>query len=152
MQGIVTDEKGAYVKAVIVKLYREKAPTEETETEAVTYAETDEKGRFIIQDLNPDEKYMIEIYTEIPEPSREEEHEPDGKAEAPDGKAEDPDGKLEDPESDEDDELEEEPYIIDSLTANSQSAENNSENASIKSVYDMSYLNDKAYLKKNNLW
>lgn len=67
MQGIVTDENGAYVKAAIVKLYKVKAADEESGAEAATYAETDEDGNFIIQDLNPDEKYIIEIHAEYPE-------------------------------------------------------------------------------------
>ena len=69
MRGIVTDEKGAYVKAAIVTLFKEAESAGETEEEAVTYDETDEKGRFLIQDLNPDDKYIIEVYVRRPEPA-----------------------------------------------------------------------------------
>lgn len=69
MQGIVTDEKGAYVKAAIVALFRETETSGETEEGAVTYDETDEKGRFLIQELNPDDKYIIEVFVPRPEPA-----------------------------------------------------------------------------------
>ena len=64
MQGIVTDEKGAYVKAAIVRLIIAKDSDDESGAVAVTYAETDEEGKFVIQDLNPDEKYIIEVLVE----------------------------------------------------------------------------------------
>jgi hypothetical protein len=67
MQGIVAHENGAYVKAAIVKLYRVKNAGDEPDAEFVTYAETDKDGNFIIQDLNPDEKYIIEIHAKYPE-------------------------------------------------------------------------------------
>ncbi len=71
MQGIVIDNKGAYVKAAIVTVFKEM--TEETEDEAITYDETDENGRFLIQDLNPDDKYVIEVYVARPEPAKKHE-------------------------------------------------------------------------------
>ncbi|HYE67222.1 MAG TPA: hypothetical protein VEA58_01345 [Anaerovoracaceae bacterium] len=64
MQGVVTDDKGAYVKAAIVKLIKIRDSNEESEPEAVTYAETDEEGRFLFQEINSDEKYFIEIYVD----------------------------------------------------------------------------------------
>jgi len=67
MQGVVTDSKGAYVKAAIVRLL--KAGDEGSGDVSVTYAETDEEGRFVIRDLDPDEKYIIEIDVKLPEPA-----------------------------------------------------------------------------------
>lgn len=64
MQGIVTDEKGSKVKAAIVVLLKVKDPDDESDTEIATYAETDEEGRFMIQDLNQDDKYFIEIHVD----------------------------------------------------------------------------------------
>lgn len=88
MQGIVTDENGAYVKAAIVKLFKEGDLAGETGAEAVTYAVTDERGRFVIQELNPDEKYMIEIHVESPRQA--EAKDPEKEAAAPDGDASEP--------------------------------------------------------------
>ena len=67
MQGIVIDEESNYVKAAIVKIFKMQDLSDdetEAEAEAVTYALTDENGRFVIQDLDPDANYMIEIHVE----------------------------------------------------------------------------------------
>lgn len=93
MQGIVTDENGAYVKAAIVKLFKEGDLTGEAGTEAVTYAVTDERGRFVIQELNPDEKYMIEIHLESPRQA--EAKAPEGEAAVADGCAPEPTAQSE---------------------------------------------------------
>lgn len=55
----MTDEKGAYVKAAIVRLL--KAKDDGAGSVTVTYAETDEEGRFVIQELAQNEKYIVEI-------------------------------------------------------------------------------------------
>ncbi len=64
MQGIVVDEEGGTVKAAIVKLYKTQESSCDTEMETITYTSTDENGNFVIQDLDPDEKYVIEIHVE----------------------------------------------------------------------------------------
>jgi|GEM_PF-2187270 len=65
MQGVVTDSRGAYVRAAIVRLL--KAGDAEAGDVSVTYAETDEEGRFVIRDLDPNEKYIVEIDVKLPE-------------------------------------------------------------------------------------
>lgn len=67
MQGIVKDDKGAYVKSAIVRLLKISDTASEAGEDAVTYAETDEDGKFVISDLGPDERYIIEIHVESPE-------------------------------------------------------------------------------------
>lgn len=66
MQGIVMDEERNYVKAAIVKMFKMQDLSDDSDTEAevVTYAMTDENGRFVIRDLDPDENYTIEIHVE----------------------------------------------------------------------------------------
>ena len=66
MQGIVIDEESKYVKAAIVKMFKlqDLSDGSDTEAEAVTYALTDENGRFVIRDLDSDENYTIEIHVE----------------------------------------------------------------------------------------
>lgn len=66
MQGVVRDEKDRYVKAAIVKLFKVNDSSDDSDAEAITYTKTDDNGRFIIQDLNPEEKYIIEIHIEDP--------------------------------------------------------------------------------------
>jgi len=111
MQGIVTDENGAYVKAAIVKLFKEGDLTGEAGAEAVTYAVTDERGRFVIQELNPDEKYMIEIHVESPQQAAAKV--PEGEAAAPEGCAPEPAAQSEkEPEPEARPEEKPEPAII----------------------------------------
>ena len=64
MQGIVTDVEGRYVKAAIVKLYKAQDSSMDSEIEQITYALTDDEGNFMIQDMDPDEKYIIEVHLE----------------------------------------------------------------------------------------
>ncbi|HVI40380.1 MAG TPA: hypothetical protein VM577_06945, partial [Anaerovoracaceae bacterium] len=64
MQGVVIDDKGVYVKAAIVKLFKTQDSEDESDSEAITYALTDDDGRFVIHYLNPDEKYAIEIHVD----------------------------------------------------------------------------------------
>lgn len=64
MLGVVTDQEGGYVKAAVIKMFKEQ--DEDSELQAVTYAMTDENGRFAVQNLDPDEKYVIEVYLENP--------------------------------------------------------------------------------------
>lgn len=64
MLGVITDEEGRYVKAAILKMYQEKDTFEDSEIQTITYALTDEQGKFVVQNLDPDEKYVIEIYVE----------------------------------------------------------------------------------------
>ena len=111
MQGIVTDENGAYVKAAIVKLFKEGDLTGEAGAEAVTYAVTDERGRFVIQELNPDEKYMIEIHVESPQQAEAKAQE--GEAAVADGCAPEPAAQSEkEPEPEARPEEKPEPAII----------------------------------------
>lgn len=85
MQGVINDEKGSYVNAAIIRLIKFQDHTDREdqtdEAEAVTYAETDEKGRFVIQDLNPEEKYIIEILLEKSDSNPEAEKDSDDKKE-----------------------------------------------------------------------
>lgn len=132
MQGIVTEENGDYVKAAIAAVFRETEASGETEEAAVTYIETDEKGRFLIQDLNPDDKYRIEIYVKKPDPEEMSEGIPKEAGSA------DQLGAAK----------ETEPLpTIDSRT-------NQSSSYSIpgNKLYDMSDQSEKYYLKKTNLW
>jgi len=126
MQGVVTDDKGAYVKAAIVKLIKVRDSNEESEPEAVTYAETDEEGRFVFRELNSDEKYFIEICV-------------DKKAE------------LEEPGEDD---LSGDNSIIDSLATNNMIDDTIRGSISICNLNYLSGLNlkDKPYLTKSNLW
>jgi hypothetical protein len=81
MQGFVTENKGAYVKAAIIKFTKISDMTDVQESgdeingdenkECVTYAETDEEGRFVIRNLNPEDRYVIEIFVEPKEAARE---------------------------------------------------------------------------------
>ena len=64
MLGVITDEEGKYVKAAILKMYQEKDTFEDSAIQTITYALTDEQGKFVVQNLDPDEKYVIEIYVE----------------------------------------------------------------------------------------
>lgn len=155
MQGIVTDEKGGYVKAAIIKLIKKKDLTDEIEEGAVTYAETDEEGRFVIQELNPDEKYIIEIHVESPEPAEKE----------PETVAEEPaaqeffdnilDEELDEETADLDDEtfLVKETRIVDSLATDRRDRVTSSSNmAAANCLYNMTGLKEKTHMKKNNLW
>lgn len=178
MQGIVTDENGAYVKAAIVKVYKFKDTDDEADSTAVTYAETNEEGDFIIRELDPDEKYMIEVHVGAPEPKAE--AEPESKAgPEPEQKAgPEPEQKTEtelkaenEPESqiaaakaedyEEDDYDADDPYIdLDDAPVMAVEAETGSidytvtENISIGccSYYQGFYLKDKPYLVKSNIW
>lgn len=129
MQGIVKDDKGAYVKSAIVRLLKISDTASEAGEDAVTYAETDEDGKFVISDLGPDERYIIEIHVESPEIEAvriEPEPEPD-----------------EEPE----------PEIIDSLYYGSTTGETIKMNLSVDSLYNIGFdPKDKPYLTKNNTW
>lgn len=153
MHGVVTDDKGAYVKAAIVKLIKIQDSNEESEPEAVTYAETDEEGRFLFQELNSDEKYFIEIYVE-PEKNVEPEKEVESI-------------KIEEPESNNienevsDSEADEEMIdfadgngIIDHLKTNNMIDDKIRGSISICNLNYMTdlNLNEKPYLTKSNLW
>ncbi|MDD4565546.1 MAG: carboxypeptidase-like regulatory domain-containing protein [Eubacteriales bacterium] len=61
MQGVVIDEKGGAVEAVIIRIIKAQE-SEEVNAEAVTYTKTDENGRFFIRNLEPEEEYIIEIH------------------------------------------------------------------------------------------
>ena len=178
MQGVVTDDKGAYVKAAIVKLIKIRDSNEESEPEAVTYAETDEEGRFLFQELNSDEKYFIEIYvdrSDLNDKKANEEvdvsSEPATKMEKPEKEVE-PEKKMgsiniEDPESNNDTEYEvndsEEDEetdfadgngIIDRLKTNNVIDDKIRGSISICNLNYMTDLNleEKSYLTKSNLW
>jgi hypothetical protein len=75
MQGILTDDNGAYVKAAIIKMIKITGSITESEEDAEdkmsTYAETDEQGRFTILGIDPDEEYAVEIHIpkKDPEPA-----------------------------------------------------------------------------------
>ena len=62
MQGVVIDEKGGAVEAVIIRIIKAQESEEVNEAEAVTYTKTDENGRFFIRNLEPEEEYIIEIH------------------------------------------------------------------------------------------
>ncbi|MEL7658422.1 MAG: hypothetical protein AAGU75_21230, partial [Bacillota bacterium] len=66
MQGVVIDEERKYVKAAVVKVFRMQDLSDDSDTEvkAITYTWTDQNGRFVIRDLDPDEDYTIEIHVE----------------------------------------------------------------------------------------
>jgi hypothetical protein len=154
----------------------------ETDEEAVTYDETDENGRFLIQDLNPDDKYIIEVYVGRPAPnSGEAEKEMASGAEDQElasGAAEpvwdngtgieDFEEFTDDPVFDEfsddsyfDEESDDMPgvidsgsgtIIIDSLGTDHHSVDAWIQTVSTKNLYDMSGLKEKPYLMRNNLW
>lgn len=139
MHGVLTEEEKAYVKAAIVKFIKVKALTDEqevgeeaaleTETETVTYAKTDDEGNFVIQDLDPNERYRIEIYVKPKEVEKE----------APEIREE----SLE--------EVAKPVDILDSLTSG-QTRDTTIENISLKNLNKMSDLVKRPYLQKNNLW
>lgn len=158
MQGVVTDDKGAYVKAAIVKLIKILDSDEESEPEAVTYAETDEEGRFIFQELNSNEKYIIEIYVDRPESSDKKDEEETKKEFV---KIEEPESNCETENEGSDSELDEEINefldgngIIDSLKTNNMIDDIVRGSISICNLNYMADLNlkEKPYLTKSNLW
>ena len=65
MQGVLINEKGGYVKAALVKVFKIKDLPEDSEDkeEEVTYTLTDESGRFVIRELDPEGNYTFEILT-----------------------------------------------------------------------------------------
>jgi hypothetical protein len=145
MQGIVKDDKGAYVKSAIVRLLKIRDEVGESDEEAVTYAETDEDGKFVISDLGPDERYIIEIHIEIPEPEVLK-AEPETVYEQE---------TVYEPEADDEPEqdIEPEPEIIDSLIFGSSAAETIKMNLSVDSLYNIGFdPKGKSYLTKNNTW
>jgi len=145
MQSYVTDEKGEYVKAAIIRLYKKngdagsKDPADETEV--ITYAETDEEGRFLIQDLDPEEKYCIEIHI-------------DHSGSEPAAGEDEPESDEDEPESDEEDRIEDKD-IADSPAAKTLAESTARETVCIncccnyKTAVD---LKAKPYLTKTNLW
>ena len=158
MQGVVTDDKGAYVKAAIVKLIKILDSNEESEPEAVTYAETDEEGRFIFQELNSDEKYIIEIYVDRSESSDKKDEEETKKEIV---KIEEPESKYEtendvsDSEPDEEiDDFLDGNGIIDRLKTNNMIDDIVRGSISICNLNYIADLNlkEKPYLTKSNLW
>lgn len=169
MQGIVKDDKGAYVKSAIVRLLKISDAVGESNEEAVTYAETDEEGRFVIGDLNPEDRYIIEVHIEIPEPAvREAEPELYDETEPYDEPEPEDETELEDePEPEDEIELEDEPEpeneraderesacgIIDSLNFGSTIDETIKINLCVNGLYNIGFdPKDKAYLTKNNTW
>lgn len=94
MQGIIKDDRGAYVKSAIVRLLKISDTAGESEEEAVTYAETNEDGKFIIGDLEPGERYFIEIHVEVPEPE-EKKVEPEAMNAEPEVKKDEPEAESE---------------------------------------------------------
>lgn len=165
MQGVVTDDKGAYVKAAIVKLIKIRDSNEEPELEAVTYAETDEEGRFLFEELNSDEKYFIEIYVDRSELNDKKDNEKTDVSSEPATMMEEPekidgaDFEADDPNTD--DELEEERTdfsdgngIIDHLKTNNMIDDKIRGSISICNLNFMTDLNlkEKPYLTKSNLW
>ena len=170
MQGIVTDEKGAYVKAAIVRLIIAKDSEDGSGAVAVTYVETNEEGKFVIQDLNPDEKYIIEVLLEsantgIDSKAAEEKQTPEAVELKPEPAEPKPEAEpkpqtLEikaEPASDEAEEVEETEEadcIIDSPMLNNMIEETVRENISVNQLYSSmdSPLKNKPYLTKINLW
>lgn len=152
MQGIVKDDKGAYVKSAIVRLLKISDAVGESGEEAVTYAETDEDGKFVIGDLGPDERYIIEVHIEIPEPALkiaepEEIYEPEPEDE------EEPEPEEPEEEPDRENESEFAGGIIDSRTFGSTVDETIKMNLSVNSLYNIGFdPKDKPYLTKNNMW
>lgn len=162
MEGFVTDEKGACVKGAIVKLYKKTQDADRQdpadEAKAITYAETDEEGRFLVRGLDPGEKYIIEIHVDISgsesyggkDVSNSEDRNicPDIDDEIFD---KDTDETADD--YDEDDRIEEKD-IVDSLMENAHIDSTAREKYSINSLYYKTAvdLKGKLYLKKNNLW
>jgi hypothetical protein len=142
MQGIVKDDKGAYVKSAIVRLLKISDTAGESGEEAVTYAETDEDGKFVISDLGPDERYIIEIHIEIPET----------KAVSAEPEPDDEPGPVDETETEADDD-EPEAEIVDSLNYSSTVGETIKMNLSVDSLYNIGFdPKDKPYLTKNNTW
>ncbi len=172
MEGIVTDEKGTKVKAAIVVLLKVKEPEDISDAETATYIETDEEGRFMIQDLNPDDKYFIEIHVERSEAGiqdkgieEKEVSEPEHLELKPDEPEElwqeeldaDEPEELWQKEHDPDDEIGdpiEENKIIDSLMRHRQMPEATISNPSVNNLYFITdvELKDKLYLYRNNFW
>ena len=157
MQGHITDEKGEYVKAAIVRLYKKCGDAEgqesNGETSVITYAETDEEGRFLIRDLDPEEIYFIEIHIDHSDAESTAE-ESDAAEEASAVMEEEPAAAGEEPEYDEDDRIEEKD-IVDSLAAKALTGSTSKETVCIncccnyKAAVD---LKSKPYLARTNLW
>lgn len=157
MQGIVKDDKGAYVKSAIVRLLKISDAVGESDEEAVTYAETDEDGKFVISDLGPNERYIIEIHIEIPEPAVvEAEPEPVYVPEQDDESEFEDEPEPEDEPEDEtepEDEPESTGEIVDSLNFGSTAGETIKVNLSVNSLYNIGFdPKEKSYLTKNNCW
>ncbi len=166
MQGIVKDDKGAYVKSAIVRLLKISDAVGESEEEAVTYAETDEDGKFVIGDLGPDERYIIEVHIEIPEPvvkkdepveidEPEPEPEPEAEPELEEEPEPEDEPEREDPEDESDRESESDftGGIIDSRSFGSTIDDTIKMNLSVNSLYNVGFdPKDKSYLTKNNMW
>jgi hypothetical protein len=152
MQGHITDEKGEYVKSAIVRLYKKCGDVEGQdpidETDVITYAETDEEGRFLIRDLDPEEIYFIEIHIDraLAEPAIVEEE--------PAVVENEPAEADEESEYDDDDWIEEKD-IVDSLAAKTLTGSTSKETVCIncccnyKAAVD---LKSKPYLARTNLW
>lgn len=157
MQGIVKDDNGAYVKSAIVRLLKISDTIGESDEEAVTYAETDEDGKFVISDLGPDERYIIEVHIEIPEtavgntePEQYDEQETNDEPEIDDEP--EPDEEPEDW-TDGDSEPKATEKIIDSLNFGSTANETIKMNLSVNSLYNIGFdPKDKSYLTRNNTW
>jgi hypothetical protein len=161
MQGFVKDDKGAYVKSAIVRLLKISDAVGESKEEAVTYAETDEEGRFVIGELDPEERYIIEVHIEIPEPPAreaepEDEPEPEDEAEQEDESEDEAEQEYgtevyDEPEQETERELAD--GIIDSLNFGSTIVETIKVNLCVNSLYNIGFdPKDKPYLTKNNTW
>jgi hypothetical protein len=170
MQGHITDEKGEYVKAAIFRLYKKCGNVEGQEpideTGVITYAETDEEGRFLIRDLDPEEIYYIEIH--IDHSSAESAEEPAVMDEEPAVMDEEPAvmdeepvvvekesaAADEEPEYDEDDRIEE-IDVVDSLAAKALTGSTSKETLCINCCCNYKAdvdLKSKPYLARTNLW
>ena len=66
MQGIVKDGNGGYVEAAIVSFRRLTVNTdpEDVSKDEAIYAQTDDEGNFIIENLDPEGKYIIDVLVE----------------------------------------------------------------------------------------
>lgn len=159
MQGLVT-ENGRYVKAAIIKFYEiQDSDADNFDTETVTYAETDDEGRFVLLDLDPEASYRIEIFVERQENDSE--------------KSEDvsihedeviPINAAEILETVEEilnplsavavEKPPEESKIVDGIPSFSVANSTMSENIAVNNLYNYAGLNmkNKPYLKKINLW
>ena len=77
IHGVVKDCNGKYIKDAVVKLFRVKQASKDSELKPITHTFTDECGQFLFGPLKPCREYVIKVWvndvkiTRIEEPKEE---------------------------------------------------------------------------------